>query len=304
MAYHPFRHLGLKFLSVAVALGLWFTVAGEQTVERTLRVPLELGNWPERLELVEQIPPDTVDVRVRGASGLLSQLSVAEVVATVDLSLAKEGPKYVYLTPRQVRVPPGVEVVEVTPGTVTLRFEKSASKRVPVVPVVDGEPAPGYEKGKAKVEPETVEIAGAESALQRLKEAKTEPVSVAGARSQVREIVTIGVPDVSLRLTTPVSATVTVPIHSIPTDRLVRQVPVRVRSAGRGLSAQVVPAAVAVSVRGPKDVVEGLQPDSVGAFVDLAGLGPGRYNLSVRLEPAQEFVVVRAEPAIVQVRIK
>ena len=80
--------------------------------------------------------------------------------------------------------------------------------------------------------------------------------------------------------------------------------PVRVRNAGRGLSAQVVPAAVAVSVRGPKDVVEGLRPDSVGAFVDLAGLGPGRYNLSVRLEPAQEFVVVRSEPTIVQVRIK
>ena len=87
MAYHPFRHLGLKVVSVAVALGLWFALAGEQTVERSLRVPLELRNRPERLELVED-PPATIEVRVRGASGLLSQLMPADVVGEVDLSTA------------------------------------------------------------------------------------------------------------------------------------------------------------------------------------------------------------------------
>ena len=303
MAYHPFRHLGLKFLSVAVALGLWFTVAGEQTVERSLRVPLELGNWPERFELVDS-PQDTVDVRVRGASGLLSQLSAGDVVATVDLSLAKEGLKYVYLTPKQVRAPFGVEVVEVTPGTVKLRFEKSATKLVPVVPVVEGEPAPGYVRGVVSIEPKTVEVAGPESVLERLKEATTEPVSITDARSLVRETVTIGVADGSLRLTKPVNATVTVAIQPVMADRQILRVPVRVRNSGLGLSAQVVPAAVSVAVRGPRDVVASLRPDSVGAFVDLAGLGPARYNLSVRLEPVQEFVVVRIEPAIVQVTIK
>ncbi len=65
-----------------------------------------------------------------------------------------------------------------------------------------------------------------------------------------------------------------------------------------------MPAAVAVAVRGPRDVVEALAPTRSPAFVDLAGLGPGRYNLSVRVEPAQDFVVVRIEPATVQVRIK
>ena len=62
MAYHPFRHLGLKLLSVAIAVLLWFTVSGEELVERSLRVPVELRNIPERLELVDN-PPATVDVR-------------------------------------------------------------------------------------------------------------------------------------------------------------------------------------------------------------------------------------------------
>jgi len=303
MAYHPFRHLGLKFLAVAVAVGLWFTVAGEQTVERSLRIPLELRNRPERLELAES-PPGTVDVRVRGAAGLLSQLSPADVIAMVDLSQAKSGRRYFPLTRTQVRAPFGVDVVEVTPGTISLRFEPSQSKKVPVVPVVEGQPAPGYVAGTVSVEPAMVEVAGPESALQRLKEATTEPVSVSGKHGQVREEVTIGVPDASLRLKTPASATVTVQIQPTPADRLVARVPVRVRNASRGLSVQVVPAAVSVATRGAKDVVDALRPDSIAAFVDLVGFGPGRYTLSVQVEGSQDFAVVRTEPATVLVRVK
>jgi YbbR domain-containing protein len=303
MVYHPFRHLGLKFLSVAVALGLWFTVAGEPTVERSVRVPLELTGWSEKLELVES-PPAFVDVRVRGASGLLSTLSAGDVIATVDLSLAKEGRKFIYLTPSQVQAPPGVEVVKVTPSMVPLKFEKSMSKFVPVVPVVEGEPAAGYVAGTPSVEPTTVEVIGPESALQRFKQATTEPVSVTDRRSQVRAVVNIGLSEAGLRLAAPVTATVTVPIRSKPVDKVVNAVPVRVRNLRRGLSAQVVPEVVAVAVRGPKDVVDGLGPAAVIAFVDLAGRGPGRYNLSVRVELAQDVVVARTEPAVVRVRVQ
>src|SRR5262249_36708870 len=47
----PFRHLGLKALSLVLALLLWMIVSGEETVERGLRVPLELQQVPAGLEL-------------------------------------------------------------------------------------------------------------------------------------------------------------------------------------------------------------------------------------------------------------
>ena len=71
MAYHPFRNLGLKALSICIAALLWLVVAGERTVERVMRAPLEMQNLPEGLELVGA-PPDTVEVRLRGPSGALS----------------------------------------------------------------------------------------------------------------------------------------------------------------------------------------------------------------------------------------
>jgi YbbR domain-containing protein len=302
MAYHPFRHLGLKFLAVAVAFGLWFTLAGEETVERSLRVPLELRNRPERLELVEN-PPTTVDVRVRGRTGLLSQLEQSDVLAMLDLSNAKEGRRYFNLARSQIRVPFGVEVVEVSPGTVSLRFEPSKRREVPVVAVTEGDPAEGYVAGKPSVEPATVEVSGPASAVDRLRDVTTEPVSLSGARQSVREAAAIGLADASIRLEHAVTATVTIPVTELPV-RTLTQVPVHLRNVEKGLSAQAVPAAVAATVRGPSDLLSNLRPDSIAAFVDLVGLGPGRYNLSVRIEAGQGFVAVGTAPATVVVRIR
>jgi YbbR domain-containing protein len=303
MVYHPFRHLGLKFLSVAVAVGLWFTVAGEQTAERSLRVPLELTGSLEQLGLVEA-PPENIDVRVRGASGLLSTLSAGDVIAIVNLSRAKEGLNFFYLTPANVQAPFGVEVVEVNPPNVPLRFERLTTRTVPIVPHIEGEPAPGYVRGEVSIEPTEVEVTGPETAMRRLKEATTEPVSLEGRRAQVREVVTIGVLDANVRVKAPATAVVTVPIQPEQADRRLVQLPVHSLNVGSGLSAQAAPAVVAVVVRGPKALVEALSADSVTAFVDLAGKGRGRYNLSVQVELSPHFEVVRTEPATVQVRVR
>ena len=66
-------------------------VSGEETVERGLRVPLELQQFPAGLELQGEAP-STVDVRVRGASGALSRVGAGDVVAVLDLRGARAGP--------------------------------------------------------------------------------------------------------------------------------------------------------------------------------------------------------------------
>ena len=52
MAYHPFRNPGLKIVSVILAALLWMTVSRDQSVERSVRVPLEFQNVPEGIEIV------------------------------------------------------------------------------------------------------------------------------------------------------------------------------------------------------------------------------------------------------------
>jgi YbbR domain-containing protein len=211
MAYHPFRNLGLKFLSTLVAALLWLVVAGERVVERVMRAPVEFQNLPAGLELVGD-PPDTVEVRLRGSSGALSRVAGGDMSAVIDLSTARPGRRLFHITQNQVIVPYGLQIVQVGPSTVTMEFELSAIRRVHVEPDIDGRPAAGFEVTSVKAEPDTVEVAGPETALKRLQAAITEPVSVADQTRTVREVVTIGVPDPSLRLRVPQTAVVTVTI--------------------------------------------------------------------------------------------
>ncbi|MBP1633729.1 MAG: YbbR-like protein [Acidobacteria bacterium] len=302
MAYHPFHHLGLKFIAVAIAAALWFVVAGEETVERSLRVPLELQNTPDSLVLVEN-PPASVDVRVRGTAGLLRQLSPVDVVAVLDLSSARPGRRLFHLAPPNVRAPFGVEVAQVSPGTISLVFERSGSRTVPVVPTIEGTPADGHTLGSVTSDPASVVVVGAESALRDTTQAITDPVSIEGAKRPVREWATVGVADPRLRLDEPVNARITVDVYPTPVQRAVLKVPVHFRNVRRGLAAQAVPPAVTVLTRGQKAVLDGLEPERIAVFVDLAGLGPGRYNLPVRFDPARDYEVLRIDPPNVRVRL-
>lgn len=303
MRYHPFRYFGLKILAIALATLLWLTVAGEHVVERSLRVPLEFRNIPEELEIVGNAP-DSVDVRVRGSSAVLSRLQSGEIVAVLDLSTARAGSRLFHIRNDSVRSPFGIEVAQVAPATLALALEKSARRRVPVIPATEGDPAPGFVVGRITANPATVEIVGPDSRVRQVAEATTEPVSVKDARVRVRDGVTVGVIDPSVRLIQPQSADVTVEIWPAPVERPISDVPVRYRNLTQGLRANLSPQLVLVSVRGSKEALAALQGDSVQAFVDLAGLGSGRYNLRVQVDPSESFGVITIDPAIVSVTIR
>lgn len=297
----PFRHAGLKALSFGLALVLWMTVAGEETVERGLRVPLELVQFPQGLELQGEAPT-VVDVRVRGASTTLSRVGPGDIVAVLDLHAARPGRRLFQLTPEQVRAPFDVQVVQVAPSSVAMEFEKSLTTQVPINPGWEGTPAPGFVIGTVTVDPKTVEITGPESAVKGASEAITENVSVAGARASVTENVTVGLLDPSLRLKSPRLATVKIEVLPGPRERTLR-LPVRLHSTGPNLVAQAMPTTVEIVLRGSREALSHIEAGDVTAFVDLSGLGPGDYPLEVRVEASADAGVARVDPATVQVRI-
>jgi YbbR domain-containing protein len=296
-------HFGLKVLSVALALVLWVAVAGQKQAERSLRVPVEFQNIPEQLELMGDTP-DFAEVRVRGAASALSQLRGGDLVVLVDLSTARAGRRMFHLTPDQVTAPTGVRVQHVVPPTVNLTFEASVSKSVPVVAAVEGTPAPGYVVGQVVASPATVDVVGPDSEVKRLTRATTEPVNLNGATARVRDVVTIGLPDNTARLRVPRSAVVTVDILPAPIERLVEQVPVILRGAARGRRVSASPRQVAVTARGPGNLVRNLSPQAVPAWVDLSGLQRGQYNLPVRFDPTGQYSITAVQPQHVRVTIQ
>jgi YbbR domain-containing protein len=296
-----FRHrVGLKAVSIAIACLLWLVVSGEQTVERSFRIPLEFSNLPPQFEIVGE-PPGVVDVRVKGSSGLVGRVGTDDLSAVIDLQGGKPGRRLFPLMGSQVRTPFGLEVVQVTPSTIAITLEASGSKTVPIVPTVDGEPAAGFVVGSVSAEPATVELVGPASVLRTATEAITEPVSIAGATASLAEEVTVGPPDVSLRLRTPTRARVAVGIVHAPIEWAVADVPVQLLGAER---AQVLgPTKVTVRVRGSKESVTSALTD-FEATVNVAGIGAGEFLLPVRVVAPEGVGVIEVAPPELRVRVR
>src|SRR5262245_46447117 len=298
----PFRHLGLKVWSVFLAVILWLAVSGDESVERGLRVPLELQQFPAGLELQGDAPA-LVDVRVRGESSALGRVGAGDIVAVLDLKAVRPGRRLFQLTPEQVRVPFGIEVVQVTPSSIALAFENSATRQLPVIPAIEGVPAAGFVVGKPVANPATIEVIGPEGAVNHATEALTEPVSVAGAHQDITETVNVGFQDPALRLKTPRQATVTVPILPGPVERTLQDHPVRLHNLEANLIARAMPSGISIILRGSKEGLARVKAESITAFVDVASLGPGDYTLGVQVDASRDAGVARIIPATVQVTI-
>lgn len=302
MAYSPFRNVGLKFLSICIAALLWLVVAGDRVVERAMRVPIEFQNLPQGLEIIGD-PLEAVDVRLRGSSGTLGRLVPGDTSAVIDLRSARPGRRLFHITTTQIKVPYGLGVVQIAPATLPITFENSAIRVVQVRPSVEGRPAPGYELGAITTDPATVEIVGPESALRGLDEALTEPVSVANATRPVREVVTVGVADPSVRLRSPQTAAVTVQIVSGAATRTITGIPIEVRNLDNGLRARANPSSIAVMVRGTDEALQTLTASALVAHVDAAGATAGERELEVQVRAGPGLTVASVMPKNVKIRV-
>jgi YbbR domain-containing protein len=298
MAVFGLRHLGLKILSIGLAALLWMLVSGEQLAERQLRVPIEFTNVPKNIELVGE--PPAADVRVKGSSGALGRIAPGGLAVVIDLSQARAPQRTYHLSPANLRTPFDIEVMHVTPSSVTLQFEELTSKGVPVLPVVEGEPAEGFAVGTVTAEPSMVDLVGTARALERVTGAITAPVTITDRRAPVTQTVAIGSPEPSVRLQSPQSARVTVVVAPAPVEWRVDGVTVHVRNVKKKVL--VTPAVVTVFARGPQGTP--VRAEEFEASVDVTGMRAGIRELAVRVVPPPGVGVVSVEPARVKVTIR
>jgi len=302
MAIRPFRNLGLKLAALGLGSLLWFTVTGERVERKILRVPIVYRNLPESLEITDQ--PDSVDVSVRGSYAEVSLLQ--GIAVTADLSGATPGQYDLPLRVDQVGVPPGVEVVQITPSVVPLYLERTDVRDVMVEPSIDGEPAAGFAVTSVSVDPAMVAITGPQSRLRPTITAVTERISIEGASSTLTRTVSVRVGDAQLRLVEAgrVTVTVTIVIEPVPVSRTFDRVPLRFPNRGAGLEVLDAPETVSVTVRGSRADVAALPLSSIEARIDLAGLGPGQHSLDVVVRLPGTLEVERVEPSLVTLRIR
>ncbi len=291
----------LRIASLVLAVVLWVIIAGRDTAERGLTVPVELRNVPPNLEITGDFI-NSVDVRLRAPPGLIESLDAGQVLATIDLDGRQEGEHIIQLTPDQIRIPFGFRVVKITPSLLTLNLERTLSKTVPVRPRILGRPASGYEVADVKSEPAEIRVLGPKSRVQQIESTFTEPVSVHGADVTVEEYVNVGLEDPLLRLEDGLAEVrVVVRIRERHEKRTFEGLPV----SAEGSPAELDPAAVRVVVSGPTRVLRELSPTDLRPYVNVPAGHDATRLLPVAVEVASGHTgasVVQTVPAEVTAR--
>ena len=199
----------------------------------------------------------------------------------IDLQGASEGERIVHLSPDTIRLPFGVKVVKVTPSILTLNFERTLEKEVPVRPRLQGRPAPGHEVAEIASDPAQVRITGPKSRVQDVESAYTEPVSLEGARDTVVDTVNIGLEDPVLRLTGSARVKVTARIREEQSQRALEGL----RGGGARRDGPGAPGHVRVVLGGPVSLLEGLDRAKVLPYVTVSRDGAPRAVVAVELLP-------------------
>ena len=168
------NNFGLKLLSIGIAIVFWFVIVNTQDpVEtKTIKdVPVRMLNEEkvlEREKILEVISGDTVDVVVEGRKSVLDQLTEADIEATVDLTEVSF--MDTVLIKASVPSKPDVTVLNSGENVMKLLFDDYVTKRFSFQVETVGEPMAGYYVGDALPSPNIIQISGAKTVLDKVKE--------------------------------------------------------------------------------------------------------------------------------------
>lgn len=162
-------------LSFVLAFALWFYVVGQMnpTTKKTYRnVPIMLTNEQTLSDnglAILRVSDDTMRVTVSARRDVISKLSSADIVATVDLTDAAEGKNTL---PIDMKIPENVEIDNQSINDIDITVEERVTKTKDVVVGYTGDPSEGMEPSTIKVDPESVQVSGAKSLVDRISHVK------------------------------------------------------------------------------------------------------------------------------------
>jgi hypothetical protein len=175
------RDWQLKLISLGLALGLWLLLvpSDKMSSEKSLSIPLETRNVPAGLEIVER-PVAAIDITLRAPNRLLREIGPSGLVARIDLDRATVLQQEYPLNTSMIAVPPGAQVIKISPSKVTIKLERTAEATLEVHATVRGKPAPGFRVARVEIEPSGIAVQGPESRVRGTDAATTAPVDVTG----------------------------------------------------------------------------------------------------------------------------
>jgi len=288
------RNIHLKGIALLLTFALYLWVGEDRETQIIASAPLQFS-VPEDQVLIEP-KPDRIKVTLRGRWSSFNQIEETELPpVTVDLTAPDDG-RTVQIPREAVDPPPGLRVVSLEPNAVRVEMAEKFEKEVDIEPRIAGRTRGSYAIGDIQVDPSTVEISGPKNAMQDLSSVPTEPIDVTGRVRSFKKRIQLRPESsrISYNLDGPV--TVTVPIRAEKIERTLRDL--QVDAVDTTYPTEISPPTVDVTVRGPRSIVEDIDPETLNAIVDMS---PQQDRPPVKFEKKVEIRNLPADAEVVDI---
>jgi YbbR domain-containing protein len=285
-----FDNVGLKFLSMVLAVTVFLLVNTDKDREITKRIGVSYTLPDDKVLVSERI--DEVRVTLKGSWRRLRKFDEHEI-DRINLDLRRVSSGEIAISNDMIHVPSGVTITSLNPRSVHIAFQKRIDKVIEVLPTVSGRPQHGYFVTEIKPNPATVKLRGAEGTLAALTAVRTREISLEG-RTELFTVETEVAPPEGVDIVGNVSVSVQIRVDEELVTRKIPGLTVAVKSDGDVSRWRVTPPQVDVTLTGALLAVEKarssmmpvvkLGPDARSREVEVTieGLPPG---IGVKISP-------------------
>ncbi len=293
------HNIWLKIGSIIFAFLLWFHVVSERLVFENVGAPIKFRNLPDELVIVNNVEKEvTFQIKTKVKQLILLNL-FGHPYISVDLTNLVPGKNNIKLSEDWISLP-SWRPLDITgivrPKQLAIETEKTDKKQVSVRVVIKGTPQDRTFIKKIMVEPDSIVLIGGKRKLKEIKEIETDTVDLSKRGKDYSIEKWLIMPDGGFSSETQ-RVRVSVLFERYVTKAL-QGVAITLKGDG---DFKVDPESIVVTVGGPENLLRGLKPSDIKAYIDVKN--NEKYVIPYFNLP-EGIIFVCCEPGKVEVRLK
>lgn len=301
------RNWSLKLTCLILAIGLWYYAVGEEGIEVTRTIPLDLKVGNPQMSILKSSVRD-LKVTFMAPRALVSDLASQKIRAEhlIRNNVNKAGDYSFRLETGEIKVKnPQIRILKIEPDTVQITLDEIMVKKTEIQPDFSGEPAFGYKVRAADLElnPNAVLLEGPKGSLEKLEFVKTQKVNLVGRTRSFRQTMTLNVPP-GFKLIGEPLIDMYVPIDQESDEKEWTDILIKIISSpNKNQSIELDPSKVTLTLKGSKKQLETMSPENIFVYVNTQDLEKGEYDLPVSYFLPQG-IMIKGDPLKVRVKVR
>jgi YbbR domain-containing protein len=300
----PLSKHSMKFISVFFAITLWFYVLNSAPIVIEKKIPLNF-KLPKGMA-ISNIIDQEITVKLKGSRVFMRNIFQHNNFIFINLSkyIISKKKKEIDLKigPADIPVPFGVEVLDISPKDLNIKFDKLTKKTVRIVPTLVGAVGPEFKIIKKSMVPSKLEIEGARSIVKAIKSISTSAIDISSLKTSGELKVAAVDIDSRLSISTKESIYFQYEIRPRKANITLKNVRIRFLSSAKRVSSKT--RVVSLDVLIPEGEDQSIKPSQVEVVADIPDGSKGRIEVPLRAKLPEGVFLLKINPEKVKVFVK